>query len=244
VATVNDVIISAFQMIAVYSPDDIPSARDMSVGLNELNAIIDFFACDIGMLPFRQKFTFDLVSGKDKYSFSKAVPADFEVSQIVSLEECTITFNHLNLPCLVVPYANVVASSRVDNLEAIPSMVYLQRQAEYSEIVFYPLPASLMKMSATIYVKWASTALTLFEEINEFPAYFIRYLKFELARNLALAYPSSTWNERAEMMYQEIAKKIRSSSDVDMTIQGDALLDRSGQSTYQGLLGLLPVKSS
>lgn len=241
VVTSNDLVIKAFNIIAVYSPRDIPRDEDINYGIDELNDILASFGSDGQMIPFRQKVTFPLISGQNSYIFSDTVPADVVMPPIVELSECNITFNDVILPCLVVPYSNIVNTSRVTKLEAIPGTVYLQRHPDSSELFFYPAPSPLINLVATIYAKFYLTSVTRFQEMTNIPPYFVQFLKYQLARNLRSSYPTAYWTESAEDTYQELLKKIKSSNDMDMSIQGDCLLTRTGTTTTQSLLGLLPV---
>lgn len=243
-STANDIIVGAFNLIAVASPDDVLSARNLNVGLDNLNDILAFFSSDGQEIPFRTKFSFTLQSGKNAYTFSQNGSADINMPPIIELSECNITFNNVILPCNVVPYSNIVNTSRVSDLNAIPGTVYLQRQAEYSELFFYPAPTALINLGATIYAKFALGTLILFEDVVQVPDYYVRFLKYELARVLASIYPSATWSDSSEATYQAIVKKIKTVTDIDVCIQGDALLTRLNSSTSQSLLGMLPVAGS
>jgi hypothetical protein len=241
VVTSNEIIVNAFNLIAVYSPDDVIESRDLNVGLIELNNILSSFSSDGQLIPFRQTVTFNLVSGQNSYIFSDTIPADVDMPPIIELNECNITFNDVILPCNVVPYSNIVNTSRVENLSAIPGTVYLQKGTDFSQLYFYPAPSALISLMATIYAKFSLSSTRLFEEMLGVPPYYTRFLKYELARALCAIYPSSYWSEAADRVYQDIIKKIRSSSDIDVCIQGDCLLTRSGTDTTQTLLGMLPV---
>lgn len=243
VTTSNDLIIGSFNLIAVYSPDDVPQDRDIHVGLNALNEILTSFASSGQFIPFRKKVTFPLNAGQQSYIISDSVPADLVMSPMVELSECNINFNDVIYPCLVVPYSNIVNNARVSNLQSIPSTVYLQKYPNYSELFFYPSSTGLISLTATIYGKFYLSVVDRFQELVDIPAYYIRFLKYELGRNLADIYPSANWTERTESTYQRLYKQISSVNDIDMSIQGDALLRRRGD-VYQGLLGLLPVASS
>ena len=242
--TSNDLAFKAFNILAVYSPRDIPNADDINYALDELNDILASFGSDGQLIPFRQKVSFQLNSGQNSYIFSDTVPSDVVMPPIVELSECNITFNNVILPCLVVPYSNIVNTSRVTQLQAIPGTVYLQKYPEYSELYFYPAPTPLINLIATIYAKFYLTSVTPFQEMTNIPPYFVQFLKYQLARNLRPSYPTGYLTESSEDIYQKLLKKVESSNDIDVCIQGDALLTRTGTTTSQSLLGLLPVAGS
>lgn len=238
--TSNQLIIGAFNLIGVYSPNDVPEDKDIQVGLDQLNEILASFGADGQFIPFRKKVTFPLIGGQSTYIFSDTVPADVVMAPMIELSECNINFNDVVYPCSVVPYSNIVNNARVSNLQAIPGTVYLQKHVEYSEVVFYPSPTGLMSLTSTVYAKFCLGIVERFQELVDIPGYYIRFLKYELARVLASIYPSAYWPAHSEATYQLLFKQISAVNDMDTSIQDDGLFSRR-YTVSQGLLGMLPV---
>lgn len=243
VTTANDIVVGAFRLVAAYGVDDVLPGKQIALGITILNEILSEFSSTSKMIPYRERYSFPMTIGKNEYTFSDLPGFDFVKNRIALLETANIEFDNVIYPCDVVPYTNITALPRVKYLNAIPRLCYLQNYPEYSSIFFYPAPSDSNLYVATIYAKFQLSYVEPFTELEQVPAYYRRFLKYAVAREISASNASYQWTpERHEEPYQRMYKDIEEGSDLNIDIKGDSLL-KNYFGTYGGALGLYPLKT-
>lgn len=228
--TTNDIIIRAFYLIGEFSPDELPSGSQVTEGLYYLNDLFDSLSALGIFIPFIREVTFNLVANQDVYSISNIVPADVSSERIVELNYVNIINDNISYPVRIVKRSDILNNSRLTNLKTRPGYVILIRDDLETRLQFYPVPDKTY--SCTVRGKFMLDHLELYDNLDEVPPYYFRFLRYALARELKDVYPSSNWTQTAEAAYQEMLKNLTAATDIDMAIWPDNILMNSyGNST-------------
>lgn len=233
--TASDIITNAFYLIGLITPDRVPSDSLAARGLYALNNILDSFSGTALEIPFIQELTFNMQTGKDVYSFSNVVPADVVSERISSLEYVRVVYPGGASPGAMdnvidsvktIDLSILYNSRRYSGIASRPCLVALDRQAQVSNLVFYPKPD--LAYQILLRAKFMLSNLEAQQVISNLPPWYYRFLEYSVARELANYYPAVQWTDKLEKQYEEQCEMIRRSTTMNMTLQPDGILQSRG----------------
>lgn len=240
--TAQYLITNAYYLIGVLSPDEIPTSTLITRGLDRLNDLLDYFAVNGPCIPYTGKIEFNLVEGQDEYSISNILNnADIDHERIVDLEFVNVSRSSLSYPVRVISRADLYNVIRLQNLQTRPTSCLLIRENLQSVLKFYPVPD--FEYGCTVQAKFMFDKLDLSQQINEIPVFMQRYLIYELAKELANYYPSSTFTDDARAELKKMQGALKASADIDISIMADNTLMtkyRNGAGAYFGSFWIAP----
>lgn len=225
--TTNDLIVNSLYLIGELGVGEIPDAFMLSTGLEIINEILDAFSADSIYIPFLTTLNFNFIVGQKTYAISDIVPADISADRIVDLTFATYTVETdpnqpITYPLQIVSKANYYNVVRLQNLQARPGIIFLDKQATESFVTVYPAPDR--EYLASIQVKSMIDKLESNEDLTELAPFYYGFLKYAVAREFRSYYPSSNWNETAEEKYQDYISTLKNANETDMTIRPSATL--------------------
>lgn len=220
--TVNDLINEAYYLIGEVSPDTVPTASMVDRGLGILNRTLDSFASLGVYIPYIKAIDISLTAGKNSYSISDVIPADFNFNRIVELDFVTINYLNTNYPIRVVDRSVILNQMRFPTAYTRPSYVYMDNLDLQTNLVFYPAPD--LAYDVTVRGKFMLKHFELFEVITEIPPKYFELMVYALGRKLRSYYPSGNWTREAEDDYQTMLKNIKSGSEINIMINPDPIL--------------------
>ena len=224
--TVNDIIVQAFLLIGELAPDALPTDTQVKNALYYLNDMFDNFSTLGVYIPFINQLQFTMTAGKDIYSISNVITnPDVTGERIVELDFVNLIRNNLSYYCRPIKRAELFYNSRLTNLQSRPGYVVLERRNLQSNLQFYPIPD--FPYEVVVRGKFMLDHLELFDQLDEIPPHYFRFLRYALGRELVAVYPSANWTERLEKDYDEMFKNIKAAPDINMTIKQDGLLVRN-----------------
>lgn len=241
--TVNDIINNAFYLLGEVTPDRVPTTSMINQGLFCLNDMLDSFSGEGVYIPIIKELDVTLVPNQQIYVVSNIVPSDFNFNRIVSLEYVVITLENIQYPVRVVDRAVVLNSIRYPTLVGMPDKVYLDRLELQSNLTFYPTPSQAFTCS--LRCKFMLDRLTLFQAITEVPAYYYKFLRYGLARELSAYYPSASWKTNTfafsvqEEEYQAMYQRIKGSAEVNLLIDPSYILLSPFRHGYYDKFGII-----
>lgn len=221
--TTNDLIVNSLYLLGELGVNETPDSFMLSTGLELINELIDKFTADSIFIPFLTTLSFTMTIGQAVYSVSDIVTAEVNADRIVDLSFANYTVQTIIYPIKIInkaTYSNVV---RLDNLDARPGFVLLNKQATESQLIFYPAPDQ--PYPCTVQVKSMIDKLDEHESLVELPPYYYGFLKYALARKFLSYYPSGNWPQSAEEEYQEYYNNLKNSNETDLTIRPSVILD-------------------
>ena len=231
--TANDLIVRAFYLLGEFSPDAIPSGQDVQDGLYYLNDILDYFSSQGLLIPYIKNVEFTMEVGKGEYTFSNVITnPDVNSERIVELDYVNIIRDQISYPVRIISRAELFNNARLTDLQSKPGYVILIREELQSKLKFYPVPA--FPYECVVRAKYMLDHLELYDQLDEIPPYYYRFLRYALARELKDIYPSSNWSAQQEQMYQEMLRDIKANNDITMTIYPDnILMNNYGEFIYE-----------
>lgn len=209
--TVNDLIIRAFAELGLYTGYKPPSGEDILTGLYVLNELLDFFTINGFYIPFYSEILFTLTTGKDEYVISKESSADVDHNPIVEINYVNIFADGVSYPISIISYDQVDKNIINPNIYSKPKLIVLQRNVNTSKVIFYQKPDR--PYDCRIRAKCYLSNVLLQDHLTELPAYFHRFLRLTLARDLKDIYKSENWSETQEEKYKDILRAVKSAAD-------------------------------
>lgn len=224
--TTNELIVSSLYLLGELGVGEVPDSMMLSTGIEILNEILDGFSADSIYIPFLTTINFTFVVGQQTYAISDIVPADINADRVVDLSfanytVATDTDNPITYPLIIASKANYYNVTRLQNLQARPGMIFLNKQDTESFITVYPAPDQTYECS--IQVKGMIDQLTPNEDLTELPPFYYGFLKYALAREFRSYYPSGNWNDTAEKKYQEYISTLKNANETDLTLRPSAI---------------------
>lgn len=220
--TTNDIIVRALNLIGELSPDEIPSGSQVTEGLYYLNDLFDYLSSAGIYIPFVRQLTFTMTVGKSDYSFSNNFPADIFSERIVEVDYVTVQRDSSSFPVRIVKRADLLNNFYVTNAQGIPGIVIFERSDQFSNLKFQPAPD--FNYECHVRAKFMLDHLELYDNLDEVPPYYFRFLRYALAKELISVYPSSNWTPQAQQEYDTMFKRLTAANDVDLTINTDGAL--------------------
>ncbi len=224
--TVNDIIVNAFYLAGINSPDEVPSGQDIHEGQYLLTSLLDHYTSSGIYLPFIKELEFTMTPNKDTYSISDVVPADIVNRPLASLDFVNIQLStDISYPVNIIERVQLFKDLRIKNLSTRPAYVILERAEQSTSLKFYPLPDQAYE--CTVRGKFFIEPLELNDRLDEVPFYYHRFLRYALARELSSVYSTSTWKPIQEKEYSEMLKTIASANDIELGVRPSSLLQSS-----------------
>jgi len=240
--TVNDLIINSLYLLGELGVGEAPDSFMLSSGLELVNELLDKFASDSIYIPYLTELSFNMVAQQATYIISDIITAnptpDVKADRIVDLSFANYYVpsdgQNIVYPLDIINKAQYFGVTRLPILYTRPAFVYLDKQALYSSVTFYPAPDQ--PYPCLLGVKSMLDSLIANQSLSELPPFYYGFLKYCLARKFRSYYPSGNWNETAEEEYQDYFNIIKNANETDLTIRPSAVLSRPEPFYWQNIL--------
>ena len=126
-------------------------------------------------------------------------------------------------PIKIINKATYNGVVRLNNLNARPGFVFLNKQDNESFLTFYPAPDQPYPCS--VQVKSMIDKLDEHEDLTELPPFYYGFMKYALARKFLSYYPSGNWPQHAEDEYQDYYNTLKNANETDLTIRPSVIMD-------------------
>lgn len=178
----------------------------VSDGLFLLNALLDFKASDLALIPYWTRQEIILQQGQEMYF----------LPNVYEIETFTFNIGPVRFPTTNVNRNRYFGNGRVDNVQSLPFSWHLERVQGGSNLYVYFLP--VQNFFAQYTAKLALTDVTLFEDMSTvYDSFYIEYLRFALAEYMCLEYDIAFAPEK-KMMLTKMEKKLSYVSPNDLTL--------------------------
>lgn len=235
VRTTNDIIINSLYLLGELGTGETPDALMLSTGLELINELLDKFTSDSMYIPFLTTLSFNFTPGQGTYSISDIVSADIDADRVVDLVYADYTVSgDITYPLQVVSKVEYYNNTHLEDFDARPGIVFLDKQARQTNVVFYPAPDQ--NYACNLRVKSMLDKLDAQENINGLPPYYYGFLKYALARKFLAYYPSGNWPQQNEDEYQEYYNNLKNANEMDLTIRPSAILNVQEPFFWQNIL--------
>ncbi len=220
--TTNELIVNSLYMLGELGVGETPNAFMLSTGLELINELLDKFSNDSIYIPFLTTVNFNMVPGQSEYTLSTLTGADVNSDRVVDLSMANYTINFINYPIKIVDKAQYYGVTKQNNLDARPSIVFLNKQATESIVTFYPAPDQAY--ACQLQCKVMINELLEHDTLNSLPPFYYGFMKRALTRAYLQYYPSGNWPATAEAEYQDYYNILKNANETDLTIRPSVLL--------------------
>jgi hypothetical protein len=140
--------------------------------------------------------------------------------RLANLQNAWVILDNVTYPLIDESRNVFFASYKYEPLQGLPRFVIVQNDLDLTTLRIYPAPSQAFELF--VFGKFELSQVTSNDTMALFPAYYQRFLKFALAKDLALYKGrESAWTEKLEAMYMDAKKDMESVSSVNLTIQTD-----------------------
>jgi hypothetical protein len=216
-------ITQAYRLIGANNPTVPLHGNDFEQGLLILNELLESYA-STGLLLTIAKYTnFPLVIGQQFVTVGPAdlVPTpDIPLGRLANLEDAWLTLSNVSYPLINMSRDEFLSSFRYEPLQGLPRFVIVFPDTEVVKIQLYPAPSEFFLFN--LRAKFQLTTLLPSDDMSGLPTYYTRFLKFAVARDIAMYKGrADAWTEKLDFMMREAQDKMEAASEVNLSITGD-----------------------
>jgi hypothetical protein len=219
--TAGTLIRDAYLLASVLELSEEPQGFYATQGLISLNDVITQWG-NIGIyIPYDSVYKITLQPGVATYT-TRQVIVDINEGNITTPNSSDTNAN------LLTPLKLATLKERNlfnDNFQGRPNLIYLERQqvildndqnSQGSQFTLYPTPDSSYDL--TLNLKWELRFVNLFEQLVQFPNYYLKPLKYQLAKDFSDLYKTVLPPQFFEE-YNRLMQELKATNPSDMSIQ-------------------------
>ena len=142
---------------------------------------------------------------------------DVSQGRLANLVRAWLELDGVDYPLIDESRGVFFGSYKFNPQSGLPRFVIVTNDLNLTTMQFYP--SASQQYNVFVYGKFELPALTENSDMSGLPLYYIRYLRFALARDLAYYKGrSSAWDQKLESMFQEAKDEMESVSTMDLVI--------------------------
>lgn len=218
--TVMDFVQDAYQLVSANSPTVPLHGNDMQKGVQFLNELLKSYSSSSLLLTIAKKVEFNLAIGQQFVTFGDPTyepTPDVTEGRLSNLERAWLQLDGVDYPLIDESRGVFFGSYKYEPQVGLPRFVIVTNDLNLTTMQFYP--AASQEYDVFVYGKFELPELLQSGTMEGFPLYYIRYLRFALARELAFYKGrSSAWDVKLEAMYQAARDEMESVSTMDLVI--------------------------
>lgn len=221
VQTVKGFVQDSYQLISASSPTTPLHGDDMSKGVQFLNELLNAFSSTGLMTTIARHITFTLPIAQEEVTFGSPtyVPTpDVTEGRLANLQNAWLLLENVTYPLIIENRNTFFQSYKFDPQLGLPRFVIITNEVDLTRMRFYPAASQVYEVN--IYGKFQLPDLTENSSMSLVPTYYIRYLRFALAKDLALYKGRmQAWNQMLEDMLIQAQQDMMSVSSVNLNIE-------------------------
>jgi len=177
--TAKDLIIESYRVSGLIDLIEVPEANEITIGLNQLNQLIDSLDLD-SLWPYTKKlYNGNFVIGQDEYTIGLEPGDDIQIRRPDSIENFGFVISGNSFrPLQEVGMSDYQNSYRTKNISTLPQFFVYYPDFPSSRIQLYPKPNDSYQFTLQYSVKLKD--YTLNEDL-ELPSGYAAYLTWGLA---------------------------------------------------------------
>jgi hypothetical protein len=223
--TVNRLIEQAFRKAGLFTQDRIIQGYKINEALDMLNDILDENSSEMSYVAFYEVFTFAMTPGQREYTIGRNVGNDVDHNRIVALKQVSLIASGARYPVNIISDNDYYSVIYYESAQGRPSSVFFQNEIGQSNLIFISKPD--IAYDCEIKAKFILSNLALNTDITNVPPYYLQYLKYALAKELALEYLPANWTAAHESRFKKLENHLRMMNDYDVDLRlSNALIGR------------------
>jgi hypothetical protein len=228
--TVNQLILYSLYQIGELADGEVPSGFMQQTGVFLLNQLLDQFSNSEIYVPYETDINFNMVAGKDTYTVSNLITLpDVFQNRLVSLDYANYSFDTIVYPMQIINKSQYYNLTRLNTIQARPSIIFLNKQVTESILTVYPFPDQTYP--TTVRGKVMIDKLDYNTNVEQVAPYYLGFLVMALTRRFKSYFPSGNWTEQDEQEYQRMFTDLQAANELDLTIRTTTILTKD-RDTY------------
>jgi hypothetical protein len=236
--SVKEFISDSYQLITASSPTVPLYGNDTFFALKRLNKLISAYSGTALMTTIAQEAIYPLAIGQMNVTFGS--PAYTPLPNVVlgrlsNLINAWLLLDGVTYPLIDQSRNEFLASYKYDPQLGLPRYCIIYNQTDLTTMRLFPGPSQFFELH--VYGKYEPQPLTENSDMSSFPEYFLRFLNFALARDLA-AFKGrlSAWTQELRDLYLEAKQDMDATSTINLAIEAD--LDSSLNGSWRVKAGI------
>lgn len=218
--TVREFVQDSYQLISANSPTVPLHGNDMSKGVQFLNELLKSYSSSSLLLTIAKKVQFQLAIGQQFVTFGDPTytpTPDVTEGRLSNLQRAWLQLDGVDYPLIDESRGVFFGSYKFEPQKGLPRFVIITNDLNLTTMQFYPSASQVYDVF--VYGKFELPSLTENDTMAGLPLYYIRYLRFALARDLAFYKGrSAAWDEKLEAMYTALRDDMESVTAMDLVI--------------------------
>lgn len=219
--TVRQFVEQSYRLISSHNPTVPLHGDDLSLGIGILNRLLQSYASTGLLLTIAKTLSTSVTSGTTEVTCGSAGSGStFEQGRLSNLDSAWLILEGVTYPLIMLPRAEFLSAWKYDPLSALPRFIIAFYETDVTRLRLYPSPSQGYELY--IRGKFQVSELDSNDDMSSVPSYYIRYLQFALAKDMAMYKGrAEAWTPALENMYQAEKLNIISTSERNLSITGD-----------------------
>jgi hypothetical protein len=220
VQTVKQFVQDSYKLVSANSPTVPLQGSDMRQGIQFLNELLRSFSASGLLITVAKKIQYNLSIGQQEVTFADPdyLPAaDVMTGRLANMQNAWLDLQGVTYP-LIDESRNVFFSSyKYDPQVGLPRFAIITNETNITRMRIYPAASQVYELN--IYGKFETTELGENDTMADLPYYYTRFLRYALARELAMYKGRSpAWDEKLQGMLTEARQDMESVSSINLAI--------------------------
>jgi len=228
--SVRAFVTDAYQLIGASTPTVPLHGNDLSKGIQYLNELLRAYGANGLMITVAKQVDFTVNIGQGNITFGESdyvpTPDVYSEGRLVNLENAWVTLQHVTYPLIDESRNEFFSSYKYETLLGLPRYVIVKPELNLTRLQIFPAPSQEYDLS--VYGKWQIATLTSNDDMSTLPTYYQRYLRFALARDLAVYKGrADAWTPMLDGMFLEAKADMEatSSQNLDINVNNESWLN-------------------
>lgn len=145
---------------------------------------------------------------------------DITIGRLANFGSAWLLLNGVTYPLIYESRDEFLGAWKYDPLQGLPRFVVAFPDTDVVRLRIYPAPSQFFEFH--LRAKFQLTELTSNDDMSSLPEYYIRYLLFAVAKDVAMYKArSEAWTDKLEAMLQKSEDIMVGSSEVNLALTGD-----------------------
>lgn len=219
--SVKAFVSDSYQLISASSPTVALHGNDTSKAVQFLNELLLHYSANGLNLTIAQHVTYNLSIGQSEVTFAEpdyTPVADVTVGRLANMQNAWLLLENVTYPLIIENRNTFFASYKFDPQIGLPRFVIVTNETDLTRLRLYPGASQPYQLN--VYAKFQMESLTENSDMSSLPAYYNRFFKLALARDLSLYKGrAQAWTDRLEAQYREALQDIQAVSSVNLNIE-------------------------
>ena len=221
--TVRQFITQSYRLVSAANPTVPLHGNDLQQGILILNELLDSYASTGLLLTIAKTVSCPLITGQQDVICGPAtyLPLpDLSFGRLANVESAWLTLSGVSYPLINKSRDEFLASFKYEPSLGLPRFIIVYPDTDIIRIRLFPAPSQFFEFN--LRAKFQLTNVTANDDMGALPGYYSRFLKFALAKDIAMYKGrSDAWTDKLEMMLAEAQDKMEAASEVNLSITGD-----------------------